>query len=716
MINKINGGRYLQLNIDSDNIDFCKEPDGYSDGYGAGFLSGNRITVYGETLDGSGYEDFFITGNGDVDGKKIFLSVTEIEGDLTIADPDYEPCVIELRERDPITTQNGSGEYAEVFDFANGSFIISLAKTSGSIPFEMISGKYRVSYPAFLNVKIPNVGRELYFGSDMFGDRSFYGVMDNLKIITEMSSDTRPHEKVTSGTRSVTRDFLSPNPSCPDDQTLLLTTLNDPIDLQSRRLRQKEFLNTSLNFKFKLDFDDRESLIESINSPEDFQSKMIKMGFDIDSAKSTFIECHEAGGGPIFNDARFIRSKDMLVSSKSVNDKFGLSGVFSTNSPVMIDNDMSYFRKDEGTIEFWVSPILDTVNDFSDRYYVDIFSAERKRVISSNPHTITLPSPAGEVLNIRLMTKNKRDSAFITKSEEDNIIFDEIYRSDITGTLTGGTGVQKDFSTGARITPDGRTIILKEALPSTLCDVIVSYIPANSNGERISIYKNKQSQIIFSIKQGEKEISTGIDVRWRRNTWHRIKCTYSANSKKDNIKLFVDGFAPNSVSYGDENAKYGLGLVYGNSPNSHGMSANSRKITLKDDFRVICIGGSSIQRAPALARIDNVRFSRTNGDNVTSPSGESIDLNYTPNTEAVLPVQKDDVTTLLLNFDNIDVMPKYAHVIDPNRGIFNFDIEVVDEFGRINDEKTEDLIVDLVNRLKPSHTSALVKFSKNSCK
>ena len=140
-----------------------------------------------------------------------------------------------------------------------------------------------------------------------------------------------------------------------------------------------------------------------------------------------------------------------------------------------------------------------------------------------------------------------------------------------------------------------------------------------------------------------------------------------------------------------------------------------RKITLTDDFRVISIGGSILDNNTSLARIDNVRFSNKPRDNTRSPDGDSIDLDFSSNINTVLPVQRDDATTFLL-YLNFDDDPRYALVIDPRRGIFNFDIEIFDEFNKINTEDIEDLIVELVNRLKPSHTNALVKFPRNLCK
>jgi len=708
-ISKVNSGRYLTINVDSDNIVFCSDDiDGYSE-------SENTIIVRGETVDGSNFEEFEIRGNGDIAGSKIFLRVDSVEGSLIIADAYYEPLVLEIRESDPVTVQNNNGEYAEIFRYANGSFVITSYGTDGTFPFELVPGPYIVKYPAFLNVKIPNVGHDLFFGTDINGKNPINGVLDDLKIVTEMSSDTRTYERFTKGTRSITRDYVSPNPACYDDQTLLLVNFDDPIALQSRRLRQKEFLNTESNYKFKLDLEDREKLLEVINNPEEFESRMIRLGFDPEIAKQTFIECNQAEGGPLFNDARYIRNEEMLVSTMSVNDNFGLSGVFAGRSPVLLNNDLSIFRKNGGTIEFWISPILDTLNDATDRYYVDISSVNTKRLKSISPIEIELPTSAGKILSVKLLDKSKRFNKFYNKNEESSILFDEIERSDLTGILEGGTGVSKDFSKEATLSPDGRTIRLKEALPGFNVDVIVSYIPLGLNGERISVYKSRESEVIFSISDGEKELTTGIDVNWKRNTWHRVKCVWRANSSNDFMKIFIDGAASTSITYGDPGVKYGAGSVYGESPNSENNLRKKRKINLTDDFRVISIGGSILDVKPALARIDNLRFSNKPRDNTRSPSGESIDLDYSENTDTVLPVSKDDATTFLLDLKS-DENPEYALVVDPKRGIFNFDIEIFDEFDKINTEEIEDLIVELVNRLKPSHTNALVKFPRNLCK
>ena len=96
-----------------------------------------------------------------------------------------------------------------------------------------------------------------------------------------------------------------------------------------------------------------------------------------------------------------------------------------------------------------------------------------------------------------------------------------------------------------------------------------------------------------------------------------------------------------------------------------------------------------------------------------------MDTNYSSNLNTVRPVVEDDLTTLILNFEGSDSKNNnFATVIDPKFGIFNFDIEVIDDLDKvvsINDGEIEDLIVLLVNKLKPAHCNALVKFPNKQC-
>ena len=715
-VHNVNRGRYLEVIFDSDNTVFCSEVDGYAEGYAEGATgdADNIIRVIGKTTDGTNFEEFNIRKNGAIRGNKVFLEVDEIVGSISIADPDYEPFVLEIVEADPITISNNDGEYAEVFRYVNGSFILTVAGSNGTLPFELHPGDYKVRYPSHLSVNIPSAGDKMFLGCDIAGGSEFGGIVDEFRVITEMSSDTRNTERVTPGTRSITRDYHDPNPLCADDQTLFLAHFDNPIKEQSRRLRQKEFLDREGNFKYRMDLRDREELLSVVNDKDKFESRMIRMGFDRDVAKQVFTEVHHAQGGPVFNEARYRRSDEMLVSSNSVNSSFGISAKFFDTPPLIVSNKEACFRKDEGTIEMWVSPLLDSIMDQEDRYFLDVYSILKKRVTSSAPSHISLPSPAKKIIKIELIQNTSDFSEFALESDADKAFVDEVYRSKVTGRLTGGTGVGKDFSTGCRISPDGRQVFLQQALPGSNVSVVVSYVPKDSSGNRVSIYKNKKSQIVFSMKTEGVVNVVAKDIDWKRNSWHRIVCTYRANSSSDYMRMFVDGVDCSPVTYGDQGLLYGDGALYGQKP-EYSSDLVPIKISLKDDFRAIAIGSDIFGDHSALSRVDNIRFSREARLMPKDPSGAYIDSDYSPNLESVIPVVKDDLTTILINFEKDGNNESYAVVVDPKGGIFNFDIEVLDYFSKINDEVIEDLIVQLVNRLKPAHTNAVVAFPRESC-
>ena len=441
---------------------------------------------------------------------------------------------------------------------------------------------------------------------------------------------------------------------------------------------------------------------------------MMRMGFDKSMAERTFVEVHRANGGPIFNEARLKRSDSMMISHTSVNESFGVSGRFFDTGPLLISNHNSYFRKDCGTVEMWVSPLLSTINDTEERYYLDVSSVTKKRLVSSSPTKIQLPSQAKKILKIELLSNSDLNTYSESDLRRGEVVLDEVFREQTTGRLSGGTGVEKDFAVGHRMSPDKKTITLQSALPGSKVHVLVSYIPVNSVGDRISIYKDAYSRIVFSVNANGKNHTVSKSVDWNRNTWHRIVCTYKANSSSDYIKMFVDGEDCQEVRYGDDSAIYGAGILFGQGSDSE-LLTYSGKISISDEFSVISLGSDIFSEKSCLSRMDNIRVSRKNRPMIELASGESIDAAYSSNLNTVKPALTDDLTTLLINFDSDKGKDNYAVITDPISGIFNFDIEVLDYFGKIKDEAIEDLIVQLVNRMKPAHTNANVIFPKESC-
>lgn len=702
-IYKTNLGRLIEVDVDSDNILFDEK---------------NEITVYGDTADGIGSETAEIKGNGLVFFNKFFKSIDKITGEVFVADEEYEICTIKVLEKNPITISDNNGEAAEILSYQSGAFVLGTFGTFGAVPFELSPGKYIVDYPAHLSIEANVVGERLHIGTDINKDNSWGGVIDEFKIISEMLSDNRPTDGSSKNYLSVTSEFNKTEKSCPDEQTLALIGFDNPIKSQSRQLRLQTFLNAKTNNKFRLTPIQREVLLEKINNEEEFVYALENMGIDRDLARKVFIKAHRAAGGPITNKAYFnSHDKKVNYSRNSVNSMFGSSARFYGGSPYIIDNSKSIFRKNEGTIEFWISPLLGSSRDYQDRYYVDIFSVSKTRVRSTTPTKVVLPSSAKQIVGIHLLSKKSEMESFYKKEEIDSIFFDEIVRSNITGRLEGGSSVGKDYSVGCTLSPDGKTVSIQDALPGGNVDVVVSYVPIESNGNRISIYKDSESNLVFSIKSDKKTNIIKSNILWEKNSWHRVCCTYRANSSDDMMRMFIDGKESGAILYGDNDIVFGDGSVFGQRRGDK-TSANTipYKINISDEFRSIVIGSDNIGMQPAMARMDNIRFSRESRRFKPDVLGTFFDGDYSSNLNAAMPVISDDLTTKLINFDKeIKKDINLASVTDAKNGIFEFDINIIDSFGKIQSEEVEDLIIELAERLKPAHSNCLVKFEDNKC-
>ena len=487
-----------------------------------------------------------------------------------------------------------------------------------------------------------------------------------------------------------------------------------------RTIRNTEFLDQGKNIKYKLDSDKQDLLLTLVNDSNKFMSQMLNWGYSLDEANRVFYEVHKASGGPIFNDADFYRNfVEFPKSDNSVNTMFGKSGNFTNGKGLLISNDQGQFRKDQGTVEFWISPILDTRVDQELRYYVDISSIKRERIQSTSSTLINLVNAAKQILSVKLLDQTQQFTDFYTTDEKSSILFDEISRSEISGRLEGGTGVNKDFGFSSQLSADGLKVKLLEALPGQNIDVIVTYIPLSASGDRFSIFKDTYGQIVFAITAGGIDNVVSVDVDWKKNSWHRIKCVYRTGTAYDSMRIFVDGVEGGFIKYGT-GILYGEGYVYGQYIQQDGQYRNAEfTIPLSDEFKLIALGSDIFGDHNVRARMDNIRFSRIIRDVVRDFQGLAVDLNYSANLNTISPVIEDDVTTLLIDFDEDgEKIDKFITIVDPESGIYNFDIEVIDDFDRvigINNGEIEDLITSLVNRLKPAHTNALVKFTKNRC-
>lgn len=372
---------------------------------------------------------------------------------------------------------------------------------------------------------------------------------------------------------------------------------------------------------------------------------------------------------------------DIATTGNSVNSNFGDAGVF-IDEHLILDNGETIFNNNEGTVEFWVSPAIDTLHDEGNtRYYMDLATSRTETLTPTTKTIVSLSNKARKIESVRLLSEG------------------------VTGT---------DYFGDGKLSVDGKTIILGRELPSQSVQVVVTYIPINFLGERVSIYKDDgYGSLIFEVQNEEETFQIAYPIAWKRNTWHRVMVTWDLNNldNNDRIRMFIDGVEGGTILYGTPGLLYGIGVLYGSAA-AIGSTFLTTDINLTDTFSDIYIGNNRELNAPAFARMDNIRFSNT-ARTPASVGGASVDLNYNANTSAAFPVIEDDQTTYIADFNKVETETEFlANALSKFTPLFTFKMNVLDSFNIINDDDTvESLISNLVNRLKPAHTSAIIEFA-----
>jgi hypothetical protein len=380
---------------------------------------------------------------------------------------------------------------------------------------------------------------------------------------------------------------------------------------------------------------------------------------------------------PFINDADvyITAARNFIQSSFGVNDNFNKSIVI-TDTPMIIDNTGILNTKKEGSIEFWINPLFDIGNDPNIRYYFDATSMISEEIVSINNATIQIKGRTANILNIK------------TKVGDQSI----------------------DYFAGGKINNDMQTIFLNRPLPDQQTMVIVNYIPNGSNGDRLSIYKDRFGFINLDV------IANGIDYQirspefWTRNTWHRIKTQYRFNSGpgSDEIRLFIDGYERGNILL-NSGMLFGQGQIAGTS--FIGPNNIHSAITFNDTVNELFIGSDFSKSNGAFAMIDNLRISNIDRP-LFMPFGESIDVNYSTNLNIILPVVEDLYTTLLLDFENlVKKNTDFAILKNKKTGFFDITINIFDEFDILKDNSNVKRVLEtLISDLKPANSRTFIRY------
>ncbi len=380
---------------------------------------------------------------------------------------------------------------------------------------------------------------------------------------------------------------------------------------------------------------------------------------------------------PFVNDSLIYTtaSNQFIQSSVSVNDNFGKSIVI-TDTPIIIDNTGILTSKQEGTIEFWVNPLYDTGNDPNYRYYFDASAIVSEKIISINNATVKVSGKASKILNVKLQIGSQ------------NI----------------------DYFAGGTISSDAQTLYLNRALPNQQTPVVVNYIPTGTNGDRISIYKDPFGYINFNIFASGVSYVIRTPIYWVKGTWHRLKASFIVNSGLgiDKMRFFVDGYERGNVLFGN-GLLFGQNQVFGSS--FTGQNVMEASIVFKDSINELFIGSDFSRANGAYAIIDNLRISNISKP-LFMPFGESLDVNYSSNTNIILPVTPDLYTTLLLDFNTLVTKnTNFATLKNSMTGLSDFTINVFDSFDILADNAVvKQVLEELINVLKPANSQVYINY------
>ncbi len=393
--------------------------------------------------------------------------------------------------------------------------------------------------------------------------------------------------------------------------------------------------------------------------------------------KKTTLTLLHLENGDIVNEAPFYvgNSQAFLQSGRSVNENFSNSVVIKDKG-ITVDNLGILNTKTEGSIEFWVSPLLDTYNDPNYRFYFDASGNVSEKVVSTNRSTVVVSGNVGQVVSVQLQHAD-------------------------TGKNYFGVGT---------IAADRKTLLLQQELPYQNTPVVVNYVPTGLRGDRVSIYKDPYGYLNFNLRANQTDYQVRCPIFWTKDTWHRVKVTYKVNGgkKQDQVHLFVDGFERGNVLFGS-GLLFGQNLIYGQS--FIGQSNIITTISFQDPINELKIGSDYAGQHPAGCLIDNLRIS-----DVSRPAymvfGEPLDVNYNSNISSTYPVTKDLFTTYLLDFDQMKVLTDdFALLKNKNSGIFDFSLEIFDLFDIVKDsQRVKEVLETLIKTLKPANSRVSINY------
>jgi hypothetical protein len=352
---------------------------------------------------------------------------------------------------------------------------------------------------------------------------------------------------------------------------------------------------------------------------------------------------------------------------ESVNALFGESVI--VERPLVFSNASELVGPKEGTIEFFISPMFDTWESHGrKRQILDITNKQETELTSTTSSQVILPFRVRSVEKVYLFGD----------PEKENVL--------------GGFALQRDM----------RTISLGNALPRQRTNVVVQYTPSSSSGDRMEIWIDGYTTLNFAVTAGDKSMQVAREINWKRNTWHRIMCTWDIGNPEtnDRIRMFVDGTEENVVTWGS-------GLVWGDGT-VWGQGSTSSEPILGDlpPFEVFgqAVFGADFSGDFSYPfRLDNCRFSAAVREPITVGARE-YDLVWNDNTDAIAPVINDALTKGLYDFDVEErKTTSISNLLLRDSPLYSIGIEIDDGFSKLSNERVREALLNIYQRTKPAH-------------
>lgn len=720
-------GRRLTVTFDSTNIYQTTSGDGYfSDSVGTSYIP-VVLKVYGATTETNpdGYEKFSFDFPGQSKtGQKHFTSFTGVQfqpaNKISVTDA-YG--AVDIKEALPInyfdlpTPDGYTSPYVQFTAFGGGIFLFEtslkeLTAAQGVVPFSTAYadgyftfnqidgytsvdpgyGEYEFTYAAPFQMPLKTAPKQLYIGNSVNLTNAADGVMDEVKITSATATKIRTRKLA--GSYDISVEATSPVFSEPDAKTLVLLHMDDNTQSIINALRDPldtanlpdSTLATIVSLR-----NDRVNFINYVNSLH-LTGSIVDESVDIRPVSEQLYDLVSVLNGTV-NSAKYYKlAGNYFPSEIVVNGNFKYAAVFSgekyfIEKPGIINNN-------QGSIELWIAPLANLLGDFNRRVYLDSINhaviGQDGKLISVTSNLIKFPNNivAQQINSIRLADPTGQSNTF-------------------------------DFVEFSFLSGNGQTITLTEDLPANNTAVIVDYIPLTTSNDRLTLFKDEGSNLVFSISASGTLYQTSRDIsNWKRNEWHRVMITWKTNDKNslDHLNMFVDGTESTII-------KYGEGFLFNTFEFKQEFQTNVNTKVIPQNIQFVgtldklYIGTDYAGNQAGLCRMANIRVSFIERQPVIDARGFKIDFDFDGGSKSATPETVDAFTAYLEDFNpQAGFITKFASAQNPVAGAHDLRIIVRDDFHLVrgvDNGQIERLLKELIKIIKPAEARTRISITTN---